>query len=292
MDEITRKAYAKINLSLDVIRKRTDGYHDLKMIMQSVGVADIVTCKKTDDNSIKFKTNSGYLSDEDAAGNLCVKAAKLMREKFGCGGVEITLEKHIPIAAGLAGGSTDGAAVLKAVNTLYNLGLSQDELEKLGVTLGADVPYTLRGGTVLCEGIGDVMTNLPDAPECHLLLAKPDLYVSTGEVYGTLVLDETSVHPDVDGQIEAIKSGDLSTVADKCDNILARVTEKKHPIIVTIEDLMKTMGAKNAIMSGSGPTVFGIFKNKIDAEYASKAIKKQNLAKEVFVTEFIRNIEE
>lgn len=292
MDEITRKAYAKINLSLDVIRKRTDGYHDLKMVMQSVGVADIVTCKKTDDNSIKFKTNSGYLSDEDAAGNLCVKAAKLMREKFGCGGVEITLEKHIPIAAGLAGGSTDGAAVLKAVNTLYDLGLSQDELEKLGVTLGADVPYTLRGGTVLCEGIGDVMTNLPDAPECHLLLAKPDLYVSTGEVYGTLVLDETSVHPDVDGQIEAIKSGDLSTVADKCDNILARVTEKKHPIIVTIEDLMKTMGAKNAIMSGSGPTVFGIFKNKIDAEYASKAIKKQNLAKEVFVTEFIRNIEE
>lgn len=292
MDEITRKAYAKINLSLDVIRKRTDGYHDLKMVMQSVGVADIVTCKKTDDNSIKFKTNSGYLSDENAAGNLCVKAAKLMREKFGCGGVEITLEKHIPIAAGLAGGSTDGAAVLKAVNTLYDLGLSQDELEKLGVTLGADVPYTLRGGTVLCEGIGDVMTNLPDAPECHLLLAKPDLYVSTGEVYGTLVLDETSVHPDVDGQIEAIKSGDLSTVADKCDNILARVTEKKYPIIVTIEDLMKTMGAKNAIMSGSGPTVFGIFKNKIDAEYASKAIKKQNLAKEVFVTEFIRNIEE
>lgn len=292
MDEITRKAYAKINLSLDVIRKRTDGYHDLKMVMQSVGVADIVTCKKTDDNSIKFKTNSGYLSDEDAAGNLCVKAAKLMREKFGCGGVEITLEKHIPIAAGLAGGSTDGAAVLKAVNTLYDLGLSQDELEKLGVTLGADVPYTLRGGTVLCEGIGDVMTNLPDAPECHLLLAKPDLYVSTGEVYGTLVLDETSVHPDVDGQIEAIKSGDLSIVADKCDNILARVTEKKHPIIVTIEDIMKTMGAKNAIMSGSGPTVFGIFKNKIDAEYASKAIKKQNLAKEVFVTEFIRNIEE
>ena len=292
MDEITRKAYAKINLSLDVIRKRTDGYHDLKMVMQSVGVADIVTCKKTDDNSIKFKTNSGYLSDEDAAGNLCVKAAKIMREKFGCGGVEITLEKHIPIAAGLAGGSTDGAAVLKAVNTLYDLGLSQDELEKLGVTLGADVPYTLRGGTVLCEGIGDVMTNLPDAPECHLLLAKPDLYVSTGEVYGTLVLDETSVHPDVDGQIEAIKSGDLSTVADKCYNILARVTEKKHPIIVTIEDLMKTMGAKNAIMSGSGPTVFGIFKNKIDAECASKAIKKQNLAKEVFVTEFIRNIEE
>lgn len=292
MDEITRKAYAKINLSLDVIRKRPDGYHDLKMIMQSVGVADIVTCKKTDDKSIKFRTDSGYLSDEDAAENLCVKAAKLLQDQYGCGGVEIALEKHIPIAAGLAGGSTDGAAVLKAVNTLYELGLSQEKLEKIGVILGADVPYTLRGGTVLCEGIGDVMTNLPDAPKCHLLLAKPDLYVSTGEVYSTLVLDETSVHPDVNGQIVAIKTGDLSAVADKCDNILARVTEKKHPIIVTIEDLMKNMGAENAIMSGSGPTVFGIFRNKFDAECASEAIKKQNLAKEIFVTEFIRNIEE
>lgn len=291
MNEITRKAYAKINLSLDVIRKRPDGYHDLKMVMQSVGVFDVVTCKKTDDGSIRFKTDSGFLSDEDAASNLCVKAARLLQDRFGCGGVEISLEKNIPIAAGLAGGSTDGAAVLKAVNSLYELGLSQGELEKLGVTLGADVPYTLRGGTVLCEGIGDVMTNLPDAPDCHLLLAKPDLYVSTGEVYGTLVLDDTSIHPDVDGQVEAIKENDLKETAKKCDNILARVTEKKHPIIVEIETLMKNMGAENSIMSGSGPTVFGLFENKSDAENAAEEIKKKYLAKEIFVTKFIRDIE-
>jgi len=291
MEKITRKAYAKINLSLDVLRKRPDGYHDLKMVMQSVGVADIVTCEKTSDNSIRFKTDSGFLSDEDAANNLCVKAAKTLQDLYGCGGVEITLEKHIPIAAGLAGGSTDGAAVLKAVNTLYDLNISEAELEKIGVTLGADIPYTLRGGTVLCEGIGDVMTNLPDAPDCHLLLAKPDIYVSTKEVYGTLVLDDSSIHPDVDGQLEGIKKGDLKLVAEKCDNILARVTEKNYPIIVQIEELMKSMGAVNAIMSGSGPTVFGLFENKKDAENAAKAIKEKDFAKEIFVTGFVKDIE-
>ena len=291
MNEIKRKAYAKINLTLDVLKKRPDGYHDLRMVMQSVGVYDVVTCKKTDDGSIRFKTDSGFLSDEDSKTNLCVKAAKLLQEKYGCGGVEISLEKNIPIAAGLAGGSTDGAAVLKAVNTLYELKISQDELERLGVTLGADVPYTLRGGTVLCEGIGDIMTNLPAAPDCVLLLAKPGIYVSTGEVYKTLVLDETSVHPKVDEQIDAIKEGNLDKMSKLCDNILARVTEKKHPVIVEIEELMKKDGAINSIMSGSGPTVFGIFENEDDARKAAFEIEEKGLSKEVFVTEFIRDIE-
>ena len=281
------KAYAKINLSLDVLRKRPDGYHDLSMIMQTIGVYDIVTCKKRDDDKITFATDSSFLSEEEAKSNLCVRAAKLMQEKFGCGGVDISLEKHIPIAAGLAGGSSDAAAVMRLCRSLFEKDIKDAELEKAGAGLGADIPYCIRGGCVLCEGIGDVMTNLPAPPECTVLLAKPGIYVSTAEVYGNLRLNEELVHPDVEGMVMAIKDGDYEGVYTRCKNVLAYVTEENHPIIVDIEKIMLELGADNSCMSGSGPTVFGLFSDGDAAANCAKEIEKRGLAKEIFVTRYI-----
>jgi len=285
MNQVIEKAYAKINLSLDVLRRRPDGYHEVKMIMQTVGIFDTLTIAKASDKSIRLKVGNAPLPCDRS--NLVYKAAEMVMNQFDLQqGVEITLEKNIPIAAGMAGGSSDAAAVFRGMNRLFSLGMSLDDMQKLGVKIGADIPYCIMGGTALSEGIGEVLSSLPVPPKAYLLIAKPDIDVSTKFVYENLHADTLTYHPDVDGMAEAIREGDLEGITDRMGNVLETVTEKAYPVISEIKALMKTKGAENALMSGSGPTVFGIYKEKEGAEEASKVLKEKDLAKQIFVTEF------
>lgn len=286
MKQITKNAYAKINLALDVLRRRPDGYHDVKMIMQTVDIYDTLIFTAKEDAEIVLKIDNSELS----AGKdnlICRAAERLFAESGVAKGVEILLIKRIPIAAGMAGGSTDAAATLHGLNELFELGYSLEELQKIGVELGADIPYCLMGGTALSEGIGEVLTRLPSPPQCSLVVAKPDINVSTKFVYENLHAESLPYHPDIDGMIEAVRSGSLNRVADKLGNVLETVTVKEYPVIDEIKELMKGEGAENALMSGSGPTVFGIFTNEETAKSAAEQIRQRGLSKQVFVTEFI-----
>ncbi|MDO4297081.1 MAG: 4-(cytidine 5'-diphospho)-2-C-methyl-D-erythritol kinase [Lachnospiraceae bacterium] len=287
MKELELKAVAKINLGLDVLRKREDGYHDLRMVMQSIGLHDTIQLKVTDEAGIQVTTNHPELpTGED---NLVYRAAKLLMDEFGIGkGLRIHLEKQIPVAAGLAGGSSDAASVLTGVNDLFGLQLSQEELMKRGVRLGADIPYCIMRGTALAEGIGEKLTRLPDAPDCLVLLAKPGIHVSTGFVYGNLRADSLAFHPDIDGQVEAIRNGDFYQMAELMGNVLETVTVPAHPVIREIQDEMLRLGAVNAMMSGSGPTVFGLFDSREKAQNAYEVLRNGTLAPEVFLTEFYK----
>lgn len=279
---ITLNAYAKINLSLDVVGRLANGYHEVRMIMQTVGIHDTLTFEKTE-GEIVLSSDAGELPlGED---NLIYKAAKLVRETYGIsGGVKVHLEKRIPVAAGMAGGSTDAAATLKAMNLLYDLRLSEEDLCGLGVKLGADVPYCIMGGTALSEGIGEVLTKLAPMPECVLLVAKPDINVSTKEVYQALDSQSVPWHPDVDGMRQAIEEGRLEGIYSRLGNVLETVTVAKHPIVSEIKQEMLENGALGSLMSGSGPSVFGIFDDEEKARAAGECIKKKGLAKQVFVT--------
>ena len=221
--------------------------------------------------------------------NLIYKAAKLLMDTAGINdtkGVCITLEKHIPIAAGMAGGSTDAAATLLGINELYEIGYDVDKLKELGVKIGADVPYCIQGGTALAEGIGEVLSELPTPPACHLVIAKPDINVSTKFVYENLRANELESHPDIDGMIEGLEKGDLKAITDRLANVLETVTVPVYPIIDEIKQSMLDAGAEGALMSGSGPTVFGIFTELEKAKQAAKRIEDAELAKQVFVTAF------
>ena len=285
MERIERNAYAKINLGLDVLRRREDGYHEVKMIMQTVGICDTLTFIKKAEPGILLKTDRADLSTSED--NLICRAAKMLFEKAHVTqGVEIYLQKRIPIAAGMAGGSTDAAATLLGLNDLFSLHYSLEDLQALGVTLGADIPYCLMGGTALSEGIGEVLSRLPAPPQCVLLIAKPDINVSTKFVYENLHADTLTWHPDIDGMAEAIRAGSLKGITDRLSNVLETVTIKEYPIIKQIKELMIAAGAENALMSGSGPTVFGIFTEEESARAAARQIEEQSLAGEVFVTGF------
>ena len=278
------KATAKINLGLDVLRKREDGYHDLRMVMQMTGMFDRISMfPKAGQPGITFRTNLPYIPSNE--NNLAYRAAKLLMDEFGVDdGLSINLQKFIPVAAGLAGGSTDAAAVLIGTNKLFHLGLSLEELMVRGKKLGADVPYCLLGGTALAEGIGEVLTPLPDMPPCSILLAKPPVSVSTKEVYGALRADEIEVHPDIDGMVEALKAGDLRGVCDRCANVLEDVTAPSRPIIGEMERDMKKMGALCSIMSGSGPTVFGIFDDESAARKCRNHMRDKYSGSRIFLT--------
>ncbi len=284
MNTITMNAYAKINLGLDVLRKRADGYHDVCMIMQSLELHDKITIRNTKEKDIVIRTNLSYLpSNQD---NLVYKAAALFLQTFTIAdGLQIDLEKNIPVAAGLAGGSTDAAATLIGLNQMFQTNLSLTDLQALGVKLGADVPYCLMLGTALSEGIGEVLTALPPMPACSILLVKPDISVSTKYVYENLKLNETSSHPDIEAMKGALSNKDIYTLTRTMDNILQTVTIKEYPIISDIKDKMKELGALTSLMSGSGPTVFGIYQNR---EMAKKALayfrKHQHYGKQVFLT--------
>lgn len=287
MEQCIRKAYAKINLGLDVIGRLENGYHEVKMVMQTVGIYDVLTLTKIPQGII-VTTDSGELPTDD--NNLIYKAARLMIEKYNIPeGVSIHLEKNIPIAAGMAGGSTDAAGTFLGMNELFALNATVQELQELGVKVGADVPYCIMGGTALAEGIGEKLSPLPTPPECILLIAKPDINVSTKYVYEHLDSEGVEEHPDIDGMTDALTRKDLQGIVERLGNVLENVTVKKHPIIAEIKNCMLEHGAMGSLMSGSGPTVFGIFDKKEDAEKAMKYIRDKELAKQVFVTGFYNN---
>lgn len=282
------KALAKINLGLDVLGRRENGYHDVRMVMQTIYLYDNVTLNKTEEPGIQLKTNLPYLPVDDK--NIAYKAAKMLMEEFEIeDGIEIILDKHIPVAAGMAGGSSNAAAVLVGMNRLFELGLSQQELMDRGVKLGADVPYCIMRGTVLAEGIGEILTPLAPMPKCFVLVAKPGVSVSTKTVYEKLDAHEIEDHPDIDGVIAGLNAGDLKKVAASMGNVLERVTIEDHPIIEEIKKVMKEEGALNAMMSGSGPTVFGIFDDKTAAKRAGQKIKELELTKQVYVVNVHNN---
>lgn len=291
MERIARKAYAKINIGLDVLRRREDGYHELKMIMQTIDICDDLVFERTAEPGIVIHTDRDELPVD--GNNLIYKAADLLfREKGITEGVRITLTKRIPIAAGMAGGSSDAAATMRGLNELFGMGYSIQELQKLGVKLGADIPYCLVGGTMLSEGIGEILTPLPTPPDCFLVVAKPDVNVSTGFVYGNLHADKLTYHPDIDGMIEALHEGSLSGITDRLGNVLETVTIREYPVVEELKGLMRSMGAENALMSGSGPTVFGIYKERETAEAAARAVEEKQLAGQIFVTTFYGDSED
>lgn len=286
---VKQKAYAKVNIGLDVLRRRPDGYHDLKMIMQTVDICDDLTFEKSGEPGIRLRIEGADLPT-DKNNLVCRAAALLMEEKHIGEGVSITLKKRIPVAAGMAGGSADAAAAMRGLNALFEMGYSFEDLRKRGVKLGADIPYCITGGTMLSEGIGEVLTPLSAPPECHLVVAKPDIDVSTAYVYQNLKADKLPFHPDIDGMVKALAAGDLQGITDRMGNVLETVTVREYPVIDRIKRRMCELGAQNALMSGSGPTVFGIYKEKEMAENTARAVREENLAGAVFVTRFCEGV--
>lgn len=288
MDNISLKALAKINLGLDVVRRRDDGYHEVRMIMQTINLFDRFEIKKIKESAIKIHTNLFFLPVNE--NNLVYKAAKLLIDEFGIQeGVSVGLTKKIPVAAGMAGGSTDAAAMLFGMNRLFGLGLSKKQLMERGVKIGADVPYCIMRGTALAEGIGDKLSPLPAMVKCPVLIAKPQISVSTKFVYQNLKLDDKTVHPDIDRLIEDIRNKDLKAVSDHMGNVLESVTIPNYPVISQIKEQMMDSGAVGSMMSGSGPTVFGLFDDSRTAQLAFGKIKRSGLAKQVYLTSIYNN---
>lgn len=285
MNTCVRKAYAKINLGLDVLGTLPNGYHEVRMVMQTVDIWDELTFEKTA-SGIAISTNSEELpTDGD---NLIYKAAGLMMEELGIkGGVNIDLCKNIPIAAGMAGGSADAAAAMRGICELYGLQVEDQRLMELGVRIGADVPYCIMGGTALAEGIGERLTELPSPPDCWLVVAKPDINVSTKYVYEHLDAVGDFSHPDIDGMITALKEGSLEGIVKRLGNVLEQVTVEAYPIVDDIKNGLRASGALGTLMSGSGPTVFGIFQDREQADTAALQLERQSLAGQVFVTNFV-----
>ena len=282
MSIITETAYAKINLGLDVIGRRDNGYHEVDMIMQTVGISDTVEISRASDISMEIRQSSS--GEELSAGedNLCIKAARAILPEGE--GVHIVLHKNIPIAAGMAGGSTDAAAVLRGVNALFDLGLSTDRLREAGVRLGADIPFCVIGGCHRSRGIGEILTPISPATDWSLLIAKPAIAVSTAEVYKGYDSAIDVRHPDIDALEQALFEGDERKACMNMGNVLAPVTIGMHPVIGDVIATMTATGALHAMMTGSGPTVFGIYESDEACETAKRALAKKDLCPEIFVT--------
>lgn len=278
------RAFAKINLGLDILRKREDGYHEVRMIMQTIQMYDVLEMKKVKKPGISLSVNYPYIPSDER--NLVYKAAKLLMDEFQVKeGVDIRLEKFIPVAAGMAGGSSDAAAAMVGINHLFKLGLSEKDLMDRAVNIGADVPYCIMRGTALAEGIGEKLTRIAQVPDCYVLIGKPGIGVSTKTAYESLQLDKIQSHPDIDGMIRDIENGNLLAMTDKMGNVFESGIIGKYPVIGEIKDLMEANGALKAMMSGSGPTVFGIFDDCEKMEAAAAVLRQSNLAKTVFATE-------
>ena len=281
--KLEKKAYAKINLGLDVTGKRADGYHIVRMIMQNVDLFDTLVFEDNDSGDILLSANSEKIPTDDS--NLICKVARQLKETYNVTkGAKIYLEKRIPVAAGMAGGSTDGAAAYVALNELWGLGLDKEELCKLAVKLGADIPYCIMGGTALAEGIGEELTIIADLPKCSILIAKPAIDVSTGWVYKELDSCDIVDHPDIDGIRAAIEAGDIHKMCELIGNVLEPVTSGRYEEISKIEKIMEENGAIKAFMTGSDPTVFGIYDDEAKAKEGFEAVKKSGLAPELFLS--------
>jgi len=254
------KAPAKINLTLDVLHKRSDDYHEVEMIMTTVDLADRVWLRSNENGKIIIKSSVQYVPNDRK--NLAYQAAELIKNTYGITkGVEITLDKNIPVAAGLAGGSSDAAATLRGLNRLWGLGLSADELATLGGRIGSDVSFCVYGGTALATGRGEIIRRLPAPPNCWVILAKPAISVSTASIYGKLNLSSVT-HPNTKGMLDALVEGDYGKMCGSLGNVLESVTMELHPEVVILKEQMKKFGADAVLMSGSGPTVFGFVKHE------------------------------
>lgn len=283
--KLTLRGNAKINLTLDVLHKRVDGFHEVEMIMQAIELADILSFEEKSGDDISIMANIPHLPCDHR--NLAYQAASLLKDVCQVKkGVHIFLEKNIPMSAGLAGGSTDAAGVLLGLNDLWNLGLSLGELETLGAKLGSDVPFCLRGGTMLATGRGEILTPLADLPPCYVVLAKPRIGVSTAWVYGKYRNHAELGHPDTQGVQLALQKGDLLGVSKRLSNVLESVTITEYPQIAKLKACMIEYGAMASLMSGSGPTVFGMVDNKEQAEYIADKLRKQKDV-EVIVTKTV-----
>lgn len=282
MEQLTTRAYAKINLGLDVIQKLPNGYHQVKMVMQAIDLWDELTLEKAESGIVLTTDAEGLPTD---GSNLICRAAGLMRDAFSLKeGLKIHLRKRIPMAAGMAGGSADGAAAIAGINRLFRLGLPVSELMRISVAVGADVPFCILGGTALAEGIGEELTSLPPLPPCHIVVAKPDLEVSTKFVYEHLDARGLTEHPDIDGMVTAVREGSLPGMIHRMQNVLESVTIPAYPVIAAIKDKMLSLGAAGSLMSGSGPAVFGIFTEEDTAKEAFRQLKAYSPAKQVFLT--------
>ena len=281
MNSITLKSRAKINLSIDVLGKRQDGYHLVEMIMQTIDLYDLIEINEKDNDQITIKSTSDEIPLD--CNNLVYKAANLIKKTFNINkGVEIHIKKNIPVAAGMAGGSSNAAAALVGLNKLWNLNLSNQQLEKIGLKLGADVPFCINGGAVLASGIGEELTPIKGlTKDVCILVCKPDLFVSTKEVYECIDSKDIDKRPNNKFLIECLKNEDTRQLAENMFNVLEGVTMDKHPVIQQIKDIMTNNRALGAMMSGSGPTVFGLYENKEDA-YMCKSIL-ENQFKQTFV---------
>lgn len=279
------KAMAKINLGLDVLGKREDGYHEVRMIMQTIRMYDILDIRKTRRPGIVLTTNLPFIPTDQR--NLVYKAAQMLMEEFDVEeGLSIKLRKFIPVAAGMAGGSSDAAAAFVGVNRMFHLGLTEEQLMERAVKVGADVPYCIMRGTALAEGIGEKLTRLPRVPYCYVLVGKPGVNVSTKTAYENLKLDDpVVVHPDINGMVTAVRNGDLDGMISRMGNVFEPGIISKYPVIQEIKDLMESNGARKAMMSGSGPTVFGIFDDKEKMDRAAAVLRESRLAKTVFATD-------
>jgi len=288
MDNISLKALAKINLGLDVVRRREDGYHEVRMIMQTIHLYDKLDIVKTKEPGIAITSNLSYVPTNE--NNLVYKAGKLLMDEFQMKeGVSVNLMKRIPVAAGMAGGSTDAAAMLYGMNKMFDLGLSRKDLMERGVKIGADVPYCLMRGTALAEGIGEKLTQLPPMVKCPVLIAKPQIAVSTKFVYENLKLNENTLHPDINRLVTDIENKDLHAIAGHMGNVLETVTIPAYPVIADIKQKMLESGAINSMMSGSGPTVFGLFEDEKTAQQAYQDMLNCGLAKQVYLTSIYNN---
>ena len=284
MDSIRLKARAKINLGLDVLGKREDGYHEVRMVMQTIGIYDRLILTKIPEEEIRITSNLAFLPVNE--NNLIYKAIKLLKDEYHFpGGVSVDLNKFIPVAAGMAGGSTDAASTMFGVNRLFGLNLSMGKMMELGVRLGADVPYCVMRGTALAEGIGEKLTRITPVPHMWILIAKQQINVSTRLVYEQLDMGGIQKHPDIDGIIRAIEAQDVVRIAQSMGNVLENVTVPLYPVIETIKQDMLSHGAINAMMSGSGPTVFGIFPDEQTTLACQAFLKKKGDARQVYITE-------
>lgn len=257
MTKIFEKAPAKINLLLDVLRKREDGYHEVKMVMTMVDLADRLELEELPGDRIVLSSQAGFIPTGEK--NLAFQAARLIKERYNVSrGVFIRLDKRIPVAAGLAGGSSDAAAALRGLNRLWGLGLNLRELESLGAELGSDVPFCIRGGTAIARGRGEALESIPSPPQCWVILAKPPINVSTSDVYGALRANELTEHPSMEKMLQAIRSSSFTDVCEAMGNVLETVTLDRYPEVRQIKECMTKLGADGVLMSGSGPTVFGL----------------------------------
>lgn len=274
--------YGKLNLTLDILRKREDGYHDLRMVMQSVALCDTVSCTSGGDR-IELSCNSEQLPLDET--NLAWKAAETFFRETGISrtGLKLHIEKHLPISAGMAGGSTDGAAVLRILQRLYCPHMPQLELERIGALVGSDVPYCVRGTTALAEGRGEKLLDLPPLPQCTILLCKPDFPISTPELFGQVRAKRLRLHPDTAGMIRSLESGDLEGVCHRIYNVFEDVLPKRYQKVMEIKQTMLNMDAMAAAMTGSGPTVFGIFRESSCAEETAAFLRQE--FRQVYLTE-------